>query len=558
MSRLLAVANQKGGVGKTTTSINLGASLALLGQRVLVVDLDPQGNLTSGVGQKGKLAERGTIYDALTRPEPVLDPGPYTLSTSIERLDVIPANQHLTGAEIELVSLPHREERVRKLLASVRQTYDYILIDCPPSLGLLTLNALVAADAVLIPLHCEYFALEGLADLVGTMRRVRVGAESIARHRRRAADDVRRAHESRAPGGERCPQLFQAEGISNGHPPECASRRSAEPRHAGRDLRPEVARCRGVHGARERSSRTKRRYRGVSGSQESMMDKRPALGKGLSALIPDAAEPRTSSLEIDIDRLSPSTYQPRRAFDDTRLEDLARSIKSNGVIQPIVVRRVADRFHIIAGERRWRAAQKAGLLRVPVVIRDVAAGEERSLLEMALIENVQREDLNPIDEALAYRRLTDDFHLTQDDIAAAVGKDRATVANVLRLLKLPEDVRADVAAGTLSMGHARALLALTAEADQRRLARDVIARSLSVRETESLIRKIAEATRARTEEAAPAIPQDVHTKAAEDKLKLLLGTRVRIVRQGAKGRIEIEFASEDELIRIYDHLTDGR
>ena len=219
------------------------------------------------------------------------------------------------------------------------------------------------------------------------------------------------------------------------------------------------------------------------------MDKRPALGKGLSALIPDAAEPRTSSLEIDIDRLSPSTYQPRRAFDDTRLEDLARSIKSNGVIQPIVVRRVADRFHIIAGERRWRAAQKAGLLRVPVVIRDVAAGEERSLLEMALIENVQREDLNPIDEALAYRRLTDDFHLTQDDIAAAVGKDRATVANVLRLLKLPEDVRADVAAGTLSMGHARALLALTAEADQRRLARDVIARSLSVRETESLIQK---------------------------------------------------------------------
>lgn len=288
------------------------------------------------------------------------------------------------------------------------------------------------------------------------------------------------------------------------------------------------------------------------------MDKRPALGKGLSALIPDAAEPRTSSLEIDIDRLSPSTYQPRRAFDDTRLEDLARSIKSNGVIQPIVVRRVADRFHIIAGERRWRAAQKAGLLRVPVVIRDVAAGEERSLLEMALIENVQREDLNPIDEALAYRRLTDDFHLTQDDIAAAVGKDRATVANVLRLLKLPEDVRADVAAGTLSMGHARALLALTAEADQRRLARDVIARSLSVRETESLIRKIAEATRSRTEEAAPAVPQDVHTKAAEDKLKLLLGTRVRIVRQGAKGRIEIEFASEDELIRIYDHLTDGR
>src|SRR5580765_3852259 len=206
------------------------------------------------------------------------------------------------------------------------------------------------------------------------------------------------------------------------------------------------------------------------------MDKRPALGKGLSALIPDAAEPRLGSLEVDTDRLVPNSFQPRSQMDDARLEDLARSIKSNGVIQPIVVRRSGDRFHIIAGERRWRAAQKAGLHRVPVVVRAIVAGQERSLLEVALIENIQRENLNPIDEAHAYRRLTDDFHLTQDDIAAAVGKDRATVANFLRLLKLPEDVRADVAAGTLSMGHARALLALTAEADQRRLARDVIAR----------------------------------------------------------------------------------
>jgi chromosome partitioning protein len=173
MSRLLAVANQKGGVGKTTTTINLAASLAALGQRVLVVDVDPQGNLTSGVGQKGKSGEGGTIYDALTRREPTIDISSFTLATGIDRLTLIPADQHLTGAEIELVTLPHREERLRRLLASTRDAYDDILIDCPPSLGLLTLNALVAADAVLIPLHCEYFALEGLADLVGTMRRVR-------------------------------------------------------------------------------------------------------------------------------------------------------------------------------------------------------------------------------------------------------------------------------------------------------------------------------------------------------------------------------------------------
>src|SRR5580765_8005945 len=173
MNRVIAVANQKGGVGKTTTTINLAASLSLVELRVLLIDIDPQGNLTSGVGQKGKSAEVGTIYEALTAPDPVTDATPFIIRTNVERLDLLPADRNLTGAEIELVSLPRREERLRTLISSVRDHYDYIFIDCPPSLGLLTLNALVAADAVLIPLHCEYFALEGLADLVGTMRRVR-------------------------------------------------------------------------------------------------------------------------------------------------------------------------------------------------------------------------------------------------------------------------------------------------------------------------------------------------------------------------------------------------
>ncbi len=281
------------------------------------------------------------------------------------------------------------------------------------------------------------------------------------------------------------------------------------------------------------------------------MDKRPALGKGLSALIPDAPEVRTSPSEVDIDRLAPNSFQPRARVDDERLEDLARSIKSNGVIQPIVVRRVGDGFQIIAGERRWRAALKAGLSRVPVVIRDVAPGQERSLLEMALIENIQREDLNPIE--VAYRRLTDEFHLKQEDIATAVGKDRASVANYLRLLNLPEDVRAEVGRGALSMGHARALLALRGEGEQRQAAREVIARNLSVRETESLVRKIAEG--GRSEQPPPAKPVDVHTRAAEERLRLSLGTRVRIVRRGTRGRIEIDFGSEDELIRLYEQLT---
>jgi ParB family chromosome partitioning protein len=285
------------------------------------------------------------------------------------------------------------------------------------------------------------------------------------------------------------------------------------------------------------------------------MEKRPALGKGLSALIPDVPEPRSSPVDVDIDRLAPNDFQPRAQVDDAHLRELAQSIKANGVIQPIVVRRLGDRFQIIAGERRWRAAKLAGLPRVPIAVREVAPGQEQSLLEMALVENIQREDLNPIEEALAYRRLADDFHLKQEDIASAVGKDRASVANYLRLLRLPDEVRSEVASGRLSMGHARSLLSLTDEADQRRMARDVIARSLSVRETESLIKKIVEhGAHAREAPAQPTV--DIHTRAAEDRLKLLLGTRVRIVRQGTRGRIEIDFVSEEELIRIYDQLTD--
>jgi ParB family chromosome partitioning protein len=285
-----------------------------------------------------------------------------------------------------------------------------------------------------------------------------------------------------------------------------------------------------------------------------MIEKRPALGKGLSALIPDAPERRLGAMEVDVDRLTPNRVQPRGNVDETSLDELTNSIRSNGIIQPIVVRQNGDRYEIIAGERRWRAAQRAGLQRVPIVVREIAPGADRSLLEMALVENIQRENLNPIDEALAYRRLSDEFQLTQEEIAGAVGKDRATIANCLRLLRLPDEARREVAAGNLSMGHARALLALPSAADQLRTARDVLARGLSVRETEALVRKTVEG---QNPAAAPAPkPVDVHTRAAEDRLRLALGTRVRIVRKGQRGRIEIEFTSEDELIRIFDQLTE--
>ncbi len=283
-----------------------------------------------------------------------------------------------------------------------------------------------------------------------------------------------------------------------------------------------------------------------------MVEKRPALGRGLSALIPDApppsAAPSARPLEVDVDLLRPNPFQPRLAMDDGKIEELARSIRANGIIQPIVVRKTDSGYDIIAGERRWRASQRAGLLKVPIVVRDIP---EDRLLAAALIENLQREDLNPMEEAQAYRRLADEFHLTQEQIADAVGKDRSSVANLVRLLKLPHEVRESVAAGTIAMGHARAILGLPDETAQLRIGREVVAKQLSVRETEVLVKKTLQPAPEREE------PQkDVHTRAAEDRLRFALGTPVRILRKRTGGRIEVDFKNEDELQRIYERLTE--
>jgi ParB family transcriptional regulator, chromosome partitioning protein len=281
-----------------------------------------------------------------------------------------------------------------------------------------------------------------------------------------------------------------------------------------------------------------------------MADKRPALGRGLSALIPDAPAPAAPerALDVDIDLLQPNKFQPRTQMDDGRIEELARSIRSNGVIQPIVVRKAEHGYEIVAGERRWRASQRAGLLKVPVVVRDIP---DDRLLAAALIENIQREDLNPIEEAHAYRRLGDEFGLTQEQIAESVGKDRSSVANYVRLLRLPPEVRDHVGGRTLSMGHARALLGLPDAESQLRVGRQIVEKGLSVRDTEALVKRAVSPAPQK-----PELPKDVHTRAAEDRLRFALGTRVRIARKGKGGRIEIDFGDENELQRIYEQLTD--
>lgn len=287
-----------------------------------------------------------------------------------------------------------------------------------------------------------------------------------------------------------------------------------------------------------------------------MPDRRPALGRGLRALIPEVPAPEAASVrapadapaEVDLDLLKPNREQPRRIMDDARLDELAQSIRGSGVIQPIVVRpRDGGTYEIVAGERRWRAAQRAGLLKVPVVVRNVPDAKR---LEMALIENVQREDLSPIEEARAYKRLADELRLTQEEIAQAVGKDRATVANYQRLLALPPEVQSDVSSGALSMGHARALLGLPDAAAQRRAAHDVRVRGLSVRDTEMLVKK-----RLAHAPSPPPAPSDPNTRAAAERLRVALGARVEIVRRREGGRIQIHFGSEAELQRLFEQLT---
>jgi ParB family chromosome partitioning protein len=279
--------------------------------------------------------------------------------------------------------------------------------------------------------------------------------------------------------------------------------------------------------------------------------KRQALGRGLAALIPGAKPPEAAATParagdglrtIAIEDVHPSAGQPRKQFDDARLDELAASIKTQGIIQPLVVRlRDGGGYELIAGERRWRAAQRAGLHEVPAVVRDVA---EKRAFEMALVENLQREDLNPIEEAQGFERLIEEFSYTQEALAARVGKDRSTVANALRLLRLPAGVRDLVTAGRLSMGHARALLGLEALDAIERLARRVVARELSVRQVEALVKREREGAKA---PAAPAQPSSSARDLGE-RLSRALGTRVRVVEAGpGKGHLEIGYHSLDQL-----------
>lgn len=284
-----------------------------------------------------------------------------------------------------------------------------------------------------------------------------------------------------------------------------------------------------------------------------MSARRPGLGRGLDALL---KEDSAGVHSLAIDQLRPNRYQPRTSFDDTGLDELAESIRSQGVIQPLVVRAEEDgSYSIVAGERRWRAAQRAGLDTVPVVIREV--GGDRELLELALVENLQREDLNPVEEAEAYVSLQEKFDLSQEEIAVRVGKGRSTVANALRLLKLPSKVLDLLRDGQLTAGQARPLLALTDEDELITLAERASQERLTARQLERLVAEPKKRKAAgKRRKVKPEQPQEVNTAAAQEKLTRRLQTKVEIRRKGQGGVLNVHFHSEEELMRLYDLFMD--
>ncbi len=282
---------------------------------------------------------------------------------------------------------------------------------------------------------------------------------------------------------------------------------------------------------------------------EQKVTKRPALGRGLGALIPGgSAVERKGVLLLGIEEIQPDRGQPRRYFDEIRILELSESIRANGVLQPLLVRRDGEGYAIVAGERRWRAAQRAGLRELPCIVRDVS---DPQAFELALIENIQREDLNAIEEAEAYQRLIEYHGLTQEELAQRVGKDRSTIANALRLLRLPEPIKLAMSSGALSMGHARALLALGDETDLRRAAEKVMNEALSVREVEQLVQRLKGKKVIRQERARAGSVQLRHVV---EKLQRKLGAKVALRDRDGAGTVEIRYHSHAELDRILQSI----
>ena len=514
MAKTIAFVNQKGGVGKTTSCVNLGSCLQAVGARVLVCDFDPQGNATSGFGvDKGAVFP--TVYDVLISGAPVESAIVHTKYS-----DVLPANKALAGASVEMIPMERREYLLKDALAKVASQYDFILIDCPPSLELLTLNCLCAADTVLVPVQCEYYALEGLSDLLSTIRIVKgrlnpgIALEGLLLTMYDGRTNL---------------SLQVAEEVKRHFPGKVFA--TVIPRNVRLSEAPS-------HGkpvnAYDGSSRGSVAYQRLT---EELLEQAQTGG----------------SVSLPIAQVEPGLNQPRKHFEEEALADLAESIRQHGMIQPLTVRRLASGYYqIIAGERRWRAARMAGLEEVPATIIEA---DDRKVMELGLIENLQREDLNPMEEAAGYRSLIQDYGLTQEEAAHRVSKSRPAVANAMRLLSLPQEVQWLIEQGNLSAGHGRALLSLPAPEEQIQFAGEIMEKGYSVRETEERIRQRLQAQDQPAQARPAPSPLRLYYKEAERQLTAGLGRRVTITQGKKKGKIALEYYDQEDLEGLMQALS---
>ena len=551
MGRIIAIANQKGGVGKTTTAINLSASLASLGKRVLALDMDPQGNMTSGLGVDKDGVEK-TVYDLIIGNVGIEE---CICENVLENLDVLPSNINLSAAEIELIGIDNKEYLLKEEVDKVKDRYDYIIIDCPPALSMLTINAMTTSDSVLVPIQCEYYALEGLSQLIHTIELVQERLNSTleiegvvftmydARTNlslqvvENVKDNLNQTiYKTIIPRNIRL-----AEAPSYGMPITLY-----DPKSTGAESYMLLA---------EEVEKSK------------MAVKRNGLGKGLDSLIPnkndkvakasvkteelrkktDEIPSKTGEIMVKINQVEPNRDQPRKDFDEDALMELADSIKQFGILQPLIVQKKNDYYEIIAGERRWRAAKIAGVKEVPIIVKEFS---DQEIVEISLIENIQRENLNPIEEAMAYKRLLEEFNLKQDEVAERVSKSRTAVTNSMRLLKLSPRVQQMIVDDMISTGHARALLAIDDEEQQFILANRIFDEKLSVREIEKIVKDL---KNPKKEIKKTKIEYTFVYENIEEQMKNIIGTKVSVnPKANGKGKIEIEYYSEEELERIYD------
>ena len=456
-----------------------------------------------------------------------------------------------------------------------------MLVDCPPSLNLLTVNAMAAANAILVPLQCEFFALEGLSQLLKTVEQVKstlnpqltihgivltmydarnnLSNQVVADVRENSGEKVydtiipRNVRVSEAPSYGKPVLVYDLKCVGS----EAYLRLATEIIQREKELLAGAARPGGGSGPDQQpGAATDGGGGAVTSSGEASMadDGRSRLGRGLAALIGDVGAEATTSdrartqRRVPIEFLKPNPRNPRRNFSDAELDELAASIRERGIVQPIVVRPArgyADTFEIIAGERRWRAAQRAGLHQVPIVVLDVNDDEA---LELAIIENVQRADLNPLEEATGYQALVNEFRHSQEDIAKIVGKSRSHVANTLRLLKLPEPVKAYINAGKISAGAARMLIG---QDDPEEMAREIVERGLNVRQVEALAK---ERTQGPGRAGKKRTGKQADTVALEKRLSDALGLDVTIEHRGKAGVVSVRYRTLEQLDEVVRRL----